>query len=178
MKNILIRLGKIDRRIIFLLIGLSVLIPLIKPEWVKLPIKIDNNTKVVYDSISSLNEGDKVLLSFEYGASTKPEVHPMAVALLKHLFSKGIKVYIVSLVHISLYKKQILRTVLRVSSQHNRFASRQVHLRSKRHTSVIVLILARVDSRAHRLATRPRGASLKPPPRTGRPRFARVVART
>ncbi len=97
MKNILIRLGKIDRRIIFLLIGLSVLIPLIKPEWVKLPIKIDNNTKVVYDSISSLNEGDKVLLSFEYGASTKPEVHPMAVALLKHLFSKGIKVYIVSL---------------------------------------------------------------------------------
>ena len=97
MKNILIRLGKIDRRVIFLLIGLSVLIPLIKPEWVKLPIKIDNNTKVVYDSISSLNEGDKVLLSFEYGASTKPEVHPMAVALLKHLFSKGIKVYIVSL---------------------------------------------------------------------------------
>ena len=97
MKNIFIRLGKIDRRVIFLLIGLSVLIPLIKPQWVKLPIKIDNNTKVVYDSISSLNEGDKVLLSFEYGASTKPEVHPMAVALLKHLFSKGIKVYIVSL---------------------------------------------------------------------------------
>ncbi len=97
MKKILLQLGKIDRRIIFFLIGLSVLIPLIKPDWVKLPIKIDNNTKIVYDSISSLNEGDKVLLSFEYGASTKPEVHPMAVALLKHLFSKGIKVYIVSL---------------------------------------------------------------------------------
>ena len=97
MKKILIQLGKIDRRIIFFLIGLSVLIPLIKPNWVKLPIKIYNNTKIVYDSISSLNEGDKVLLSFEYGASTKPEVHPMAVALLKHLFSKGIKVYIVSL---------------------------------------------------------------------------------
>ena len=97
MKKILLQLGKIDRRIIFFLIGLSVLIPLIKPDWVKLPIKIDNNTKIVYDSISSLNEGDKVLLSFEYGASTKPEVHPMAVALLRHLFSKGIKVYIVSL---------------------------------------------------------------------------------
>ena len=97
MKKILIQLGKIDRRIIFFLIGLSVLIPLIKPNWVKLPIKIDNNTKIVYDSISALDERDKVLLSFEYGASTKPEVHPMAVALLKHLFSKGIKVYIVSL---------------------------------------------------------------------------------
>jgi len=95
--KLLVILGKIDRRIIFLLIGLSVLIPLVKPEWVKLPIKIDKNTKIVFDSISALNEGDKVLLSFEYGASTKPEVHPMAVALLKHLFSKDIKVYIVSL---------------------------------------------------------------------------------
>jgi len=89
--------GTIDRRIIFLLIGLSVLIPLIKPNWLELPIKIDNNTQIVYDSISDLQEGNKVLLSFEYGASTKPEVHPMAVALLKHLFAKGIKVYIVSL---------------------------------------------------------------------------------
>ena len=97
MDKLLVILGKIDRRIIFLLIGLSVLIPLVKPEWVKLPIKIDKNTKIVFDSISALNEGDKVLLSYEYGASTKPEVHPMAVALLKHLFSKDIKVYIVSL---------------------------------------------------------------------------------
>ena len=97
MKKIFTILGRIDRRIIFLLIGLSVLIPLIKPNWLELPIKIDNNTQIVYNSISDLQDGDKVLLSFEYGASTKPEVHPMAVAVLKHLFSKGIKVYIVSL---------------------------------------------------------------------------------
>ena len=97
MKRFFTIVGTIDRRIIFLLIGLSVLIPLIKPNWLELPIKIDNNTQIVYDSISDLQEGDKVLLSFEYGASTKPEVHPMAVALLKHLFAKGIKVYIVSL---------------------------------------------------------------------------------
>ncbi len=90
-------LGNLDRRIIFLLVGLAVLIPLVKPNWVKLPIKIDKNTEVVYDAISNLKENDKVLLSFAYGASTKPEVHPMAIALLNHLFSKGIKVYIVSL---------------------------------------------------------------------------------
>ena len=97
MKKFIYILGNLDRRIIFLLIGLAVLIPLIKPNWLELPIKIDENTKIVYDSISNLEEGDKVLLSFAYGASTKPEVHPMAVALLKHLFSKGVKVYIVSL---------------------------------------------------------------------------------
>jgi len=70
---------------------------LIKPNWVELPIKIDKNTRTVYESISNLKENDKVLVSFAYGASTKPEVHPMAIALLNHLFSKGIKVYIVSL---------------------------------------------------------------------------------
>ena len=97
MKNFIIKFGNLDRRIIFLLIGLSVLIPLLNPNLIDLPLGQDKNTIVVYDSISSLNEGDKVLVSFAYGASTKPEVHPMAVALLNHLFSKGIKVYIVSL---------------------------------------------------------------------------------
>ena len=83
-------LGNIDRRIIFLLIGLAVLIPLIKPNWVEFPIKIDKNTDIVYESISDLKENDRVLISIAYGASTKPEVHPLSVALLKHLFSKGV----------------------------------------------------------------------------------------
>ena len=59
MKRFFTIVGTIDRRIIFLLIGLSVLIPLIKPNWLKLPIKIDNNTQIVYDSISDLQEYGK-----------------------------------------------------------------------------------------------------------------------
>ena len=97
MKNYIIKLGNLDRRIIFLLIGLSVLIPLLNPNLIDLPLGQDRNTKIVYDSISELQEDDKVLISFAYGASTKPEVHPMAIALLNQLFSKGVKVYIVSL---------------------------------------------------------------------------------
>ena len=97
MKNYIIKLGNLDRRIIFLLIGLAVLIPLINPNIIDLPLGQDRNTKVVYDSISELQENDKILISFAYGASTKPEVHPMAIALLNQLFSKGVKVYIVSL---------------------------------------------------------------------------------
>ena len=97
MKNYILKLGNLDRRIIFLLIGLSVLIPLINPNLVDLPLGQDRNTKIVYDSITELNDGDRVLISFAYGASTKPEVHPMAVGLLNHLFTKGVKVYIVSL---------------------------------------------------------------------------------
>ena len=95
--DIFIKLGQLDRRYIFLLIALSVLIPLIKPNWVNIPIKTTNNTEIVFNEINNLKEGDKVLVSFEYGASTKPEIHPMSVAVLQHLFSKGVKVYTVPL---------------------------------------------------------------------------------
>ena len=96
-KNIFLKLGQLDRRFIFLLIGLSVLIPLIKPGWVNIPIKTTSNSEIVFKELNNLNEGDKVLVSFEYGASTKPEIHPMSVAVLQHLFSKGVKVYTVPL---------------------------------------------------------------------------------
>ena len=95
--DIFIKLGQLDRRYIFLLIALSVLIPLMKPNWVNIPIKITNNSEIVFNELNNLKEGDKVLVSFEYGASTKPEIHPMSVAVLQHLFSKGIKVYTVPL---------------------------------------------------------------------------------
>ena len=96
-KNIFIKLGQLDRRFIFLLIGLSVLIPLIKPGWINIPIKTTSNSEIVFKELNSLKEGDRVLVSFEYGASTKPEIHPMSVAVLQHLFSKGVKVYTVPL---------------------------------------------------------------------------------
>ena len=97
LRKIFIELGQLDRRFIFLLIGLSVLVPLLKPNWVNIPIKTTANSKIVFEELNNLKEGDKVLVSFEYGASTKPEIHPMSVAVLQHLFSKGVKVYTVPL---------------------------------------------------------------------------------
>ena len=92
-ERIFILLGSLDRRIIFLIVGLSVLIPLLKPEWIDLPIRPRPEAQTVFDELNKLNEGDKVLLSFEYGPSTKPEIHPMSIAILKHLYAKNIQVY-------------------------------------------------------------------------------------
>ena len=92
-KRLFILLGSLDRRIIFFIVGLSVLTPLLKPEWVRLPIRPRPESQIVFEEINKLNEGDKVLLSFEYGPSTKPEIHPMSIAILKHLYSKNIQVY-------------------------------------------------------------------------------------
>ncbi|MBC8479584.1 MAG: hypothetical protein H8D46_03890 [FCB group bacterium] len=89
--NFIVKLGSVDRRVIFLLVGLSVLIPLIKP--INIPIRAGHQSQTVYEAVAGLPANSNVLVSFEYGPSTKPEIHPMAVALLRQLFKAGHKVY-------------------------------------------------------------------------------------
>ena len=92
-ENILLKLGSLDRRVIFIIIALSVTIPLIKPNWVALPIVAKPDTIKVFDELNKLNKNDKVIVSFEYGPSTMPEIHPMSIALLRHLFAMDVLVY-------------------------------------------------------------------------------------
>ena len=95
--ELILKLAKVDRRWIFLIIGFVVLIPLIYP--LALPIRPGKDSKEVYDFVEGLADSSKVLLSCEYGPSTKPEIHPMVTSLLHHLFSldRGHKVYVVCL---------------------------------------------------------------------------------
>ena len=91
----ILKAGTIDRRWIFLIIGLAVLLPLFFP--LGLPIRATIATQKVYDAVEALEENSKVLVSFEYGPSTKPEIHPMAIGLLRHLFTNWHKVYVTCL---------------------------------------------------------------------------------
>ena len=89
------KLDSLDRRIIFLIIGLVVLFPLLVP--LGLPIETTQLTEDAFYALDDLPVNSKVLLSFEYGPSTKPEIHPMAISVLRHLFSKGNKVIVMCL---------------------------------------------------------------------------------
>lgn len=95
--EMILKLAKVDRRWIFLIIGLVVLIPLLYP--LALPIRAGKDSQQVYDFVESLEPNSKILLSCEYGPSTKPEIHPMVTSLLHHLFglNRGHKVYVVCL---------------------------------------------------------------------------------
>ena len=93
--ELILSIGKVDRRWIFLVIGLAVLLPLFFP--LGLPIRATNATQRVYDAVDELEPNSKVLVSFEYGPSTKPEIHPMAIAILRHLFTNNQKVYVTCL---------------------------------------------------------------------------------
>ena len=93
--DFIVRAGSLDRRVIFVVIALVVILPLFFP--LGLPIRATNASQMVFDTVEKLEAGDKALVSFEYGPSTKPEIHPMSVALLHHLFRKDVDVYITCL---------------------------------------------------------------------------------
>jgi hypothetical protein len=84
-------LNRIDRRWIFLLMAVSVLVPLILRLSFPIPIG-EGPSKSLFDYVDALEEGSVVLVSFDYDPSTMPELQPMSVAILQHLFSKGVKV--------------------------------------------------------------------------------------
>lgn len=89
------RMLKIDRRIIFLVIGLCTLLPLLYP--VGLPIKISPEVRGVYDHIESLPERSVFLLSIDFDPASKPELYPQAIALLHHAFRKNLRVVTMTL---------------------------------------------------------------------------------
>ncbi len=84
------RMLKIDRRIIFAVIGLCTLLPLLYP--VGLAIRISPEVKAVHDYIESLPEGSVFLLSLDFDPASKPELYPQAVALLRHAFTHNLRV--------------------------------------------------------------------------------------
>ncbi len=84
------RLQSIDRRIIYLLLAAVIVGVLLRP--IGLPITMSEETQMVYQAIDSLKPGQVFVISFDYGASNVPELHPSAIAWLKHAFRKDVRV--------------------------------------------------------------------------------------
>lgn len=90
MRELAARLLRMDRRIIFVLIALATLIPLLYP--IGLPIRVSPEVRRVYEYIESLPPGSVFLMSLDFDPASKPELYPMAVALLNHAFKRDLKV--------------------------------------------------------------------------------------
>jgi len=84
------RLMNMDRRYIFILIALGVVIPMLLK--LSFPIYVTGQPKKVYDYIENLQEGSVVMIAFDYGPASMAELQPMASALLRHCFARNLKV--------------------------------------------------------------------------------------
>lgn len=82
------RILSLDRRFIFILIGLVTLIPLLYP--IGLPVRVSAEVQRVYEYIERLPEGTRLVISFDYDPASKPELQPMTVAILRHAFGRNL----------------------------------------------------------------------------------------
>ena len=95
MNDWITKLQNLDRRVIYLILIFAVTIPLIKP--LGLPIPPSDRSQRFFDIIDGLKAGDKILFSCDYNPSGAPELQPMNEAVLRHCFSKGVKVFYIGL---------------------------------------------------------------------------------
>lgn len=84
----------LDRRWVYLLSWLFVLFPLMFP--LGLPVPINKESQGWYKAISDIPDGSTVVFSPMYGTSGMPELFPMTLATMHQLWSKDIKVIVVS----------------------------------------------------------------------------------
>jgi len=85
----------IDRRIIYLLVAAGALYPIIRP--IGLPVIPTKPVAALYDAVEKMGPENAVIVSFDYGPSSEPELNPMAGAILRHLFLRKIKVVVLAL---------------------------------------------------------------------------------
>ena len=88
------KLEKIDRRWVYLMVGIMVVIPFIFPA--DFEVSITPEARMLYDAVEALPDSSVVFLVFDYYPSTIAECEPMTIAALHHFFRKDCKVITLS----------------------------------------------------------------------------------
>ena len=86
---------ELDRRIVFLFIFISVAAPVLFP--VTFQEKATPVVMSVFNAVEALPPGSRVMLSYDFDPAMAPEVQPMADALSRHCFARGLRVVYVCL---------------------------------------------------------------------------------
>ncbi|MFC1679678.1 hypothetical protein ACFL2T_05660 [Elusimicrobiota bacterium] len=96
MKRFLEKMQKVDRRILFLVTALAILIPIMHP--LKLPgLEVTEPVQSFFDEIENLPPGSYIGMSFDFDPASKPELYPMALAVARHAFRKDHKIIAMNL---------------------------------------------------------------------------------
>lgn len=94
-EHVLVRIGRLDRRWIFLAMGLSIAIPILL--GLRFPEYPGPMARATFDAVESVPEGSTVLLSFDYDPASAAELQPMASALVHHCAARKLKIVFMAL---------------------------------------------------------------------------------
>jgi len=85
----------LDRRIIYTLVALAVIVPLLFP--LNLRIYPTPEVESVHESLNELPAGSPVLVSVDFDPAALPELYPMLISMLRQSFQQKLKVFITCL---------------------------------------------------------------------------------
>ena len=91
------RILKLDRRVLYTVLFLGVTFPFYV-DWPPISVDVSQEVEDAYQVVDRIEPGGApLLLSFDYDPASAAELTPMAEAVLRHCFSKNIRVLVISL---------------------------------------------------------------------------------
>lgn len=90
--NIWEKMLNLDRRWIFLLIGVACIVPFFTP--LGLPVLPSDEVHGIFDYMDELGPENAIMVSFDFEPGTAAENQPMGVAMLRHAFARHIPVFV------------------------------------------------------------------------------------
>ncbi|MBA7549348.1 hypothetical protein ES705_41828 [subsurface metagenome] len=88
-------LTKLDRRVIYLILAIVVILPLVFPSTQK--VRVMTPVQRLFNTVEMIPDEKILIIDFDYDPQTQPELEPMAIALLRHAFKRRIKMAALSL---------------------------------------------------------------------------------
>ncbi|HHX29314.1 MAG: hypothetical protein ACOX5Q_09695 [Bacillota bacterium] len=88
--NVLEKLQNIDKRVFYLLMALAIAIPTVSP--IGLAVDVTPAVQRTFDFVSTLPEGGRAVIGFDYEPGDEIDLNPQAKAILHQLGAKKIKV--------------------------------------------------------------------------------------
>jgi len=93
--NFFEKISRLDRRWVFLLLALVVVITLLIPFQTK--IRVTPEVRSIYDFVESCPPGSHLHMAIDYDPNALAEMHPMAYAIVEQALNKDLKVIITAL---------------------------------------------------------------------------------
>lgn len=134
---------KIDRRWVYLAIGLAVIIPAI---WsFDVPVTVSPEVKRIYDFVNNMKAGEYLFVCVDYDPSSMAELNPMTVAIVNQAFTKDIKIVFVTL---SQFGPGLVEQITsELAGKHNKIRGQDYVFLGYRPYPAIVILAMGVDFR-------------------------------
>jgi hypothetical protein len=86
---------KVDRRIIYIAMGILVMYPLIRP--LGLGVNSGPRARALFNAVDAVPAGKTILISVDFDPASMPELYPMLTSVMRHAFAKNLKVLLCGL---------------------------------------------------------------------------------